>query len=334
MAFAEHTSPFDDIRALIDAAPAMDVDAQAKARLHREHMQKAMGALGRVGDMAVFMASWQGMPPHIERPLVAVFAGSYALADANVSQSDSAQNRQLIDRMLAGQAPVNKTAARVGAGMKVLELAVEMPVPDMREEAALSEEDCAGAIAYAVQALEEKPDALAIGIAAAGTTTAAAAIALALYGGTPEFWAAAGTALGDAEKMATKSAIISAALEHHSGHLDDPLEVLRRLGGRDIAAAAGAILAARHQGIPVILDGFSTCVAAAVLHKIDAHAIDHCLAGSVADSAAHRAVLERLGKAPVLDLGLGLGDGTGAAMCLGLLRGAVDSYNAFTPSVA
>lgn len=99
--------------------------------------------------------------------------------------------------------------------------------------------------------------------------------------------------------------------------------MLRRLGGREIAAMAGAILAARLQGVPVVLDGYVATAAAAILHALDPCALDHCLAGHVSAEGAHQEVLERLGLVPLLALGLHLGEGSGAALALGIVKAAV-----------
>ena len=155
-----------------------------------------------------------------------------------------------------------------------------------------------------------------------GNTTIAAAIYRALYGGTAGDWVGRGTGLDDAG-LARKTEVVEAAVALHRDHLADPLEVLRRLGGREIAAMVGAILAARIERIPVILDGYVVCAAAAVLHALDPAALDHCVAGHRSAEGAHGEVLRRLGKVPLLDLGLRLGEGTGAALAAGIVRSAL-----------
>lgn len=328
MAFAQQSAPFDDLRHLISSCPAADEDARARALLRQQHIALPTGELGRLADLAVWMAAWQGVAePHVERPLVAVFAASHQIVQCGVSRYGEGQARAMTNQVLQGSGAVNQIAEAAGAGLKVFELALEQPTPDITRQAALSETECASTMAYAMQVLEDNPDVLCLGIVGAGATTAAGAMALALYGGTPAFWAMAGSAVDDSAMLAAKAEVIGAAVDHHSGHLDDPLEVLRRLGGRDIAATTGAILAARHQGVPVVLDGFATCAAAAVLHRIDPDSVDHCIAGSVTPRDSHRALLDRLGKKPVLDLGLSLGDGSGAALAVNVLRAAVACHN-------
>ena len=159
-----------------------------------------------------------------------------------------------------------------------------------------------------------------------GNTTIAAAIYHALYGGAAADWAGRGTGVDD-EGLKRKTAAIGAAVAFHKAHLRDPLEILRRLGGREIAAMAGAILAARMRRTPVLLDGYVVCSAAAILHACDPSALDHCLAAHVSAEGAHAAVLQRLGKAPLLDLGMRLGEGSGAALAIGVVKAAVACHN-------
>ncbi len=330
MAVEERNDPFDDLRQLILNCPAADEDARNRALLRQEQIARPAGELGRLASLAVWAAGWQGgEAPHIDRPLVAVFASSHQIIDQGISRYDTNHARDMTDQVLDGSGTINQIAKAAGAGLKVFELALEKPTPDITKGAALSERDCASTMAYAMQVLEESPDVLCVGVVGAGATTAAGAMALALYGGTPAFWAVAGSAVDDRDMLDAKAKVIGAAVDHHSGNLDDPLEVLRRLGGRDMAAAAGAILAARHQNIPVVLDGFASCAAAAVLHRIEKSSIDHCVAGSVTPRDSHRAILDRMGKQPILDLGLGLGDGSGAALAVNVLRAAISCHNDF-----
>ncbi len=185
----------------------------------------------------------------------------------------------------------------------------------------MDEKTTVATMAFGMEAMAGETDLLGLGEMGIGNTTIAAAIYAALYGGDTAASSAAARA-STTPGMKRKVEAVEKALATHAGHLDDPLEVLRRLGGREIAAMAGAILAARLQRVPVVLDGYVVTAAAAVLHAIAPTALDHCIAGHVSAEGAHREVLERLGKRPLLDLGMRLGEGTGAALAMGLIKAA------------
>jgi nicotinate-nucleotide--dimethylbenzimidazole phosphoribosyltransferase len=185
----------------------------------------------------------------------------------------------------------------------------------------MDEKTCAATMAFGMEAVAGGTDLLCIGEMGIGNTTVAAAIFHGLYGGLAEEWVGPGTgSAGDVLKR--KVDAVSRAVQLHEAHLSDPLEVLRRLGGREIAAMAGAILAARMERIPVIIDGYVATAAAAVLHAADPGALDHCLAGHVSAEPAHVKALEKIGKQPLLSLGMRLGEGTGAALAAGIVKSA------------
>ncbi len=177
-----------------------------------------------------------------------------------------------------------------------------------------------------MEAIADGCDLLCVGEMGIGNTTIAAAIAHGLFGGTAEDWVGPGTGV-DAAGLARKADAVRRAVALHGPHLGDPLELLRRLGGRELAAMAGAILAARLQRVPVLLDGYVATAAAAVLHALRPDALDHCVAAHCSAEPAHRKLLARLDKTPVLDLGMRLGEGSGAAMAAGILKAAVALHN-------
>ena len=166
---------------------------------------------------------------------------------------------------------------------------------------------------------------LALGEMGIGNTTAAATLAAALFGGSGVDWAGPGTGL-DPSGVGRKAMVVDAALACHTRALADPLEALRRVGGRELAAICGAVAAARVRGIPVVLDGFVATAAAAPLYKIDPQALDHTLAGHVSAEPGHRRLLQALNKDPLLALGMRLGEASGAAVALGVLKGAVAAH--------
>jgi nicotinate-nucleotide--dimethylbenzimidazole phosphoribosyltransferase len=313
--------PFDDFRALVRRMPGPDEAAVAKVRERDRRLTKPAGSLGRLEEIAEWLAAWQGRaPPVIHRPLVAIFAGNHGVVDRGVSAYPQAVTRQMVENFAAGGAAINQICLTHDLALKVFDLALDIPTRDIVTHAALDEAECAATMAFGMEAIAGT-DLLCIGEMGIGNTTVAAAIYAALFGGPVEDWVGSGTGL-DEPGLGRKRGAVAAALANHAGHLRDPFEVLRRLGGREIAAMTGAILAARMNRVPVVVDGFVATAAAAVLHAFDPKALDHCLFGHVSAETGHAAALERMGKRPLLDLGMRLGEGTGAALAAGIVRAA------------
>lgn len=319
--------PFDSIRSLLANLPGPDRAAIEAVRGRDKVLTKPAGSLGRMENLAEWVAAWQGRPtPVVTRPLVAVFAGNHGVTDKGVSAFPAAVTQQMVENFAAGGAAINQICVAYDLGLKVYDLALDHPTGDITETAALEEKDCVATMAYGMEAVTGGIDLLCIGEMGIGNTTVASAIYYALYGGDAADWIGRGTGVDD-EGLARKRAALDAAITLHRDHLDDPLEVLRRLGGREIAAMAGAILAGRMQKVPVIVDGFVATSAAAILHAADPSALDHCLLSHVSAEHAHAAVLEKLGQKPLLDLGMRLGEGTGAALAAGIVKAAVAMHS-------
>jgi nicotinate-nucleotide--dimethylbenzimidazole phosphoribosyltransferase len=318
-----NNSPFDDIRALVSSVP----DAPSGIEIPvLEKLATATGGLkplGRLDRMVAWLATWQGRPtPAIEKPLIAVFVGTHKVAEVILGVDPVKASKQRVADLSQGSASVRGIAAAQSAAFKVFEMGVEMPCADMSIGPSLSERECAASIAFGMEVVAEGADLIVLGNAGLGSATAAAAIARGLFGGTAEYWAG-----GRDERAAKRIDAVNKAATLHKDHLDDPLEVLRRFGGRDIAGMVGAILAARHQKIPVLLDGFVSCAAAAVLYEIEPTALAHCQAAHITTEPAHGALLDRIELKPILDFGVGIGDGSGAALTLGVLRAAAAGCN-------
>lgn len=319
--------PFDDIRALIAMLPEADEHARAEALAREANLIKPRGALGRLEEIAAHVAAWQGKArPVVSRPLVAIFAGSHGVAAKGVSAYPSEVNRAMLAGFANSHAAINQICKTFDLGLKVFDLAIDLPTGDITEGAALEEAACAATIAFGMEAIANGTDLLCVGEMGIGNTTPAAAIYAALYGGPVEPWVGHGTGVDDAG-YARKVSAVKQALEIHKDHLKDPLEVLRRLGGREIAAIAGAILAARMERVPVILDGYVATAAAAVLHALAPRSVAHCLAGHCSVEGAHAEVLATMGLKPILDLGLRLGEGSGAALAAGIVKAALACHN-------
>mgnify|MGYP001092220329 CR=1 FL=1 len=314
--------PFDDLRLLIASMPGPDLTAVEAVRKRDRMLTKPPGALGRLEEIAEWLAAWTGRErPQVTRPLVAIFAGNHGVTRQGVSPFPSEVTAQMVANFAAGGAAINQICAAGDLGLKVFDLALEIPTGDITQDAAMDEKTCAATMAFGMEAIAGGIDLLCIGEMGIGNTTVAAAIYHGLYGGSPDDWVGPGTG-SDAAGLKRKADAVRRAVELHSSHLKDPLELLRRLGGREIAAMAGAILAARMQKVPVIIDGFVATSAAAVLHAADPSALDHCLLGHVSAEPGHRRVIERLGMRPVLDLDMRLGEGTGAALAAGIVKAA------------
>jgi nicotinate-nucleotide--dimethylbenzimidazole phosphoribosyltransferase len=319
--------PFDDIRALFQILPPPARDCADIARARDAALVKPPGALGRLEELAQWMAAWQGKSkPSMDRPLVAIFAANHGVHAQGVSAWPQAVTRQMMETFAAGGGAINQICGAYELGLKVFDLALDLPTADITQAPALDEKAAAATFAFGMESIAGGIDLLCVGEMGLANTTIAAAIYHALYGGDASHWVGRGAGIDDAG-LARKVDAVRRAVALHRDHCADPLELMRRLGGREIWAIAGAIVAARVERIPVILDGYVATAAAAVLHAVDPTAIDHCLAGHLSAEGAHADVLARLGKRPLLDLGMKLGEGSGAALAAGMLRAAIACHN-------
>ncbi|MCA3562202.1 MAG: nicotinate-nucleotide--dimethylbenzimidazole phosphoribosyltransferase [Aestuariivirga sp.] len=325
--------PFDDIRKLVAELPGPDQDAVAACRAREGQLTKPPGALGRLENLTEWLCAWQAQhPPKAERVVVAVFAGNHGVVAQNVAAYPQEVTTQMVANFQNNGAAVNQICKSFDLGLKVFELALEKPTRDITEDAALEEAECAATMAYGMEATEGC-DILCIGEMGIGNTTIAAAICHGLFGAEPRDWVGPGTGV-DSKGVERKADAIRRAVALHRAHLKDPLEVLRRLGGRELAAMAGAVLAARLQRIPVVLDGYVATAAAAVLFAMRPDALEHCVAGHLSAEPAHRRLLDKLGLKPILELGMRLGEGSGAAMAAGILKTAANLHNGMATFVS
>lgn len=323
MAGQEAEPSLHEIRALLAELPGPDRAAAAAAAARQAELTKPAGALGRLEELAEWLAAWQGRAePRLERPHTAVFAGNHGVAAQGVSAYPAAVTRQMVQNFIAGGAAVNQLCALADAELRVYEMALDEPTRDFTRAPAMREADCARALAYGMAAVEEGIDVLALGEMGIANTTSAAAICHALYGGRAEDWVGRGTGVDDAALL-RKIDAVRRAVALHRGDLADPFDVLRCLGGQEIAAIAGAVLAARLARVPVLLDGYACTAAAAVLQAAAPRALDHCIVAHVSVEPGHRRLLDRLGKRALLDLGMRLGEASGATLALLLLKAAL-----------
>lgn len=315
-----------EIRQVFADLTLPDGAARAGAEARNGQLTKPPGALGRLEDLALWYAAWRGDPrPLLERPQVVVFAGNHGVTAQGVSAFPADVTAQMVANFEAGGAAINQVAGAFGASLDVHALDLDQPTGDISTGPAMPEAAFLAAFQTGWDAVDGQAHVLIVGEMGIGNTTPAAAMACALYGGAAEDWTGRGTGVDDAG-LALKASVVARAVEANAA-AGDGLDVLRCLGGREIAAMAGAILRARVAHVPVILDGFICCAAAATLHAMDARALDHAVAGHLSAEGGHARVLERLGKDPFLSLGMRLGEGSGAAVALGVLKAAVACHS-------
>ena len=316
-----------DLRQRLTAAPPSDAAARDGAGARNGQLTKPPGALGRLEDLAIWYAAWRGDPrPQILSPQVIVFAGNHGVCAQGVSAFPPEVTAQMVGNFEAGGAAINQLARMAGARLDVRPLSLDRPTEDFTAGPAMDQSDFLEALRAGWDAVAPTTDLLVVGEMGIGNTTSAAAVAAALFGTPVTDWVGRGTGVDDAG-YARKIAAVEASLDRHGDALDDPLEVLRRLGGRELAAMAGAIARARTDRVPVILDGFICTAAAAVLERLVPGALDHAVAGHVSAEGGHGRLLSALEKRPLLDLDMRLGEGSGATVAISILRAAVACHS-------
>ncbi len=317
----------DEFASLLRDLPGPDEAAQAAARTRDAVLTEPPGALGQLEDLAEWVAGWRGEArPEIRHPQVIVFAGNHGVTVRGVSAFPAEVTAQMVLNFEAGGAAINQLAKLNGARMDVVALSLDTPTADFTTGPAMTEAEVIEALRAGWNAVDETADLLVTGEMGIGNTTSAAAIAFALYGGAAADWTGAGTGV-DASGISLKTRVVEEGLARNPEAKGNGLRALQRLGGRELAAMAGAIARARVLRIPVILDGFICCAAAACLEVAHSGALDHCVAGHMSAEAAHGALLGKLGKCPLLSLGMRLGEGSGAALAIGVLKGALACHS-------
>jgi nicotinate-nucleotide--dimethylbenzimidazole phosphoribosyltransferase len=263
------------IAGLADTLPKADAEAAAAARARQNSLTKPPGSLGRLEELAEFMAAWRGTArPKIAKAQALIFAGNHGICAQGVNPYPQEVTAQMVGNFQAGGAAINQLCRANGAELSVIALELERPTADFTQGPAMSEAETLAAMQAGADAVDVNADVLILGEMGIGNSTVAAAMTSALFGGAVAGWVGAGTG-SDSAGIQRKIAAIEAGLARHKGLA--AMGVLAALGGREQAAICGAVLAARAARIPVILDGFICTAAASALFAADARLLGHCL---------------------------------------------------------
>jgi len=326
MSDQKRPASLDDVRALLQTLPGPDETAAEGARAREPQLTKPPGSLGRLEELSIWLAAWQGRhPPAMDNPAARVFAGNHGITEKGVSAYPGEVTAQMVLNFEAGGAAVNQLCNTFGVELAVTALDLDNPTNDFTEEAAMDEDDCLAAILAGMDAVPNAADVLCLGEMGIGNTTSAAAICHVLYGGSAGDWTGAGTGV-TGEALSGKVEVVGEATVLHHHLATDGIDFLRRLGGRELAAIAGAVVAARLKRIPVMLDGFISTAAAATLEATHKGALDHCQIAHLSAEPGHKLLSEALGKQPIFDLGMRLGEASGAVLAVGVLRAATECH--------
>jgi nicotinate-nucleotide--dimethylbenzimidazole phosphoribosyltransferase len=316
----------DEFRTALKDAPQPDAAAMADAQARNGQLTKPPGALGRLEDLAIWYAGWRGVAkPTLIAPQVVVFAGNHGVAAQGVSSFPAEVTEQMVMNFQHGGAAINQLCKTFGARLDVHALSLDQPTGDFTKGPAMTDLACAAAISAGWASVDPEADLLVAGEMGIGNTTSAAAICAALFGGDATGWTGRGTGV-EGPVFENKCRVVAEGVARHAA-AGDGLDILRCLGGRELAAMAGAIARARDLRIPVILDGFICCAAAACLQSVEPGALDHTVSGHQSAEGAHPRLLEKLGKEPILSLGLRLGEASGAALAVGVLQAAIACHS-------
>ncbi|MGH1349428.1 MAG: nicotinate-nucleotide--dimethylbenzimidazole phosphoribosyltransferase [Methyloligellaceae bacterium] len=319
-------STLKELAAILADLPVPDEKYRQLAQERQNILTKPPGSLGVLEEISVFLAGWQGtVLPEINKAQALVFAGNHGVCNQGVNPYPQEVTAQMVENFKNGGAAINQLCRENNADLDVVALDLDNPTKDFTQEVAMSETEVLAAMEKGATSVNSSADILLLGEMGIGNSTVAAALSCALFGGPTEKWVGPGTG-SDKQGITVKINAINEGLKLHAGLIDDPLKLLCAFGGREQAAIAGAIIAARMLKIPVVLDGFICTAAAAVLSSFD-EALDHCLVAHQSSEPGHEALLQKIQKSAILNLEMRLGEGSGAALSLGIIRSALACHN-------
>lgn len=325
----------------------LDGRAMREARLRQRVLTKPKGSLGVLEALSIQVAGIKGTSsPRIEKKVVVIMVGDHGVVAEGVSLYPQVVTSQMVDNFLRGGAAINVLARHVGAKVVVVDMGVAVDLeeqPGLRIKKiapgtkniargpAMSREEAFRSLEIGIEVVEEElaqsgVDILALGDMGIGNTTPSTAILSALTGVPVSAVTGRGTGLND-EGVQNKVKVIEKALSVNAPDSADPIDVLAKVGGFEIGGIAGMIIGAAANHVPVVIDGFISGASALLAFKLQPRVREYLIASHISAEKGHRVMLEEMGFVPLLDLGLRLGEGTGAALAISLLEAAVKILN-------
>ncbi len=328
----------------VSSVTPLDTAVMEQARSRQQQLTKPAGSLGRLEDIAIQMAGITRQPlPNIEQKVVIIMAGDHGVAKEGVSAYPADVTPQMVNNFLRGGAAINALARFVGATVIVVDVGVaaDLSHPDLLSrkvapgtanlalEPAMTQAQMLEAVQVGIDVFEgqlrQGIDIVATGDMGIGNTTASSAITAVLLQTPAVLVTGRGTGIND-EQLAHKIQVIEKAIERTVPNPHDPLDVLMKVGGLEIAGLVGVIVAAASCSIPVVIDGFISGAAALIAVELNPVIGSYLFAGHVSVERGHRLILEKLGLSPLLDLQLRLGEGTGAVLAMSVIEAALHAH--------
>lgn len=322
--------------------PSLDQRAMALTRERLDSLAKPPGSLGVLEEIAVRLSGITGrVPPVVRNKAIIIMAGDHGIAGEGVSSYPQSLTRLMVHTILRGGAAVNVLARQAGARALVVDMGVKGRIEhpeildrkiregtgNMLQGPAMTEEEAKRAVMagcdIACAAIDQGIELIGTGEMGIGNTTASSAILSVLSGFPPELVVGRGTGCDD-RQLQHKREIVRRVVRKHQPDPRNPLEVLAKVGGLEIAGLAGCILGAASRRVPVVIDGFISTAAALVASRFDARVKDYIFASHLSEETGHDIMLNMLGVRPVLHMRMRLGEGTGAALAFGLIDASIN----------
>lgn len=323
----KHFTSLKDLEQHCLNLPEKDTVSEEATYQRQNSLLKPVGALGELENLVGWLAAWQKKPmPSLNQVCIMLFAGNHGVTDEQITPYNSDVTELLLTQISNGNAAINQLTKNANAELRVIPLNHLKKTRNFCHEPAMTEAEFLSAVETGYNVVTPNLDLLCLGEVGIGNTTVAAALSAALFGGNGNQWVSKGTSNAP-EYIQHKQQAVDQALTKHKDILHDPLAICQHLGGYEEAALLGAVLAARHLNIPVLLDGFICTAAVAALQKLNPTGLDHTKISHLSAEKGHLLLAGNLNQYPLLALNMRLGEGSGCAITIPVLRGALACYD-------